>query len=74
MYLVKASYQVGMKMAKICLLKKFQIKTNPDNAIYNILKHKVVLIKCAAISNIIIFSATLRPVLPYLCIISNAFA
>ena len=34
-----------MKMAKICLLKKIQIKTNPDNATYNILKYKVVLIE-----------------------------
>ena len=40
MYLVQASYQVGMKMAKICLLKKVP---NPDNATYNILKYKVVL-------------------------------
>ena len=60
MYLVKASQQVGLKMAKICLLKKIQIKTNPDNATYNILKYKVVL-KCDEISNIIILSATLRP-------------
>ena len=45
MYLVKASQQVGMKMTKICLLKKIQIKTNPDNATYNILKYKVVLIE-----------------------------
>ena len=40
MYLVKASYKVGTKMAKICLLKKV---VNPDNATYNILKYKVVL-------------------------------
>ena len=31
-------------MAKICLLKKLQIKTNPDNPTYKILKYKVVLI------------------------------
>ena len=47
-------------MAKICLLKKIQIKTNPNNTTYNILKYKVVL-NCDAISNIIILSATLRP-------------
>ena len=34
-----------MKMAKICLLKKLQIKTNPNNATYKILKYKVVLIE-----------------------------
>ena len=33
-----------MKMAKN-LSKKFQIKTSPDNATYNILKYKVVLIE-----------------------------
>ena len=42
MYLVKASLQVGMKMATIYLFKK--IKTNPDNATHNILKYKIVLI------------------------------
>ena len=42
MYLAKASYQAGMKMAKTCLLKKVP---NPDNATYNILKYKVVLTK-----------------------------
>ena len=29
-----------MKMAKKCLLKKLQIKTNPDNATDNIWKYK----------------------------------
>ena len=40
MYLVKASQQVGMtdKDGKNVSSKKFQIKTNPDNATYNILK------------------------------------
>ena len=42
MYFVKVSLQVGMKMATTCLLKK--IKTNSDNATYNILKYKIVLI------------------------------
>ena len=31
-FLVKASQEVGTKMAEICLLKKLQIKTNLDNA------------------------------------------
>ena len=44
MYLVKAGRKVGMKMAKIGLLKKIQIKTNLDNTTYNIFKYKVVLI------------------------------
>ena len=45
MYLVKASWQVGMKLVKLCLLKKLQIKTNPDNGTHNILTYKVVLIE-----------------------------
>ena len=69
MYLVKTSQQVGMKMAKICLLKKIQIKTNPDNATYNILKYEVVL-TCDVISNLIILSATLKPAL---CFSSSIF-
>ena len=56
-------------MAEICLLKKTQIKTNPDNATYNFLKYKVVL-KRDAISNIIILSATLKPAL---CFSSSIF-
>ena len=62
-------------MAKICLLKKIQIKTNPDNATYNTLKYKVVL-KSDAVSNIIILSATqlCASVLPYLGIILSAFS
>ena len=38
-------YQEGMKFVKLCLLKKLQIKTNPDNAIHNILTYKAVLIE-----------------------------
>ena len=37
---MSTGYAVGIKMAK-----KFHIKTNPDNVIYNILKYKVVLIE-----------------------------
>ena len=63
-----------MKMANICLLKKLQIKTNPDNAAENILKFKASINWSA--SDIIILSATLRPtfasVLPYLGMISSA--
>ena len=44
MYLVKASQQVGMKMAKMSPQKKLQFKINPNNATDNILKYKVVLI------------------------------
>ena len=34
-----------MKLVKLCLLKKIQIKTNPDNATDNIFTGKVVLIE-----------------------------
>ena len=46
-----------MKMAKIYFLKKnYILKTNPDNATDNILK-------CDAVSNIIILFAALKPTL-----------
>ena len=46
-YRIKASQQVGMtdEDGKNVSSKKFQIKTNRDNATYNILKYKVVLIE-----------------------------
>ena len=41
MYFVNTSQQVGMNIAKMCLLKKkIQIKTNSDNTKDNILKFK----------------------------------
>ena len=41
--IVKASYHVGMKMAKISLQKRLQIKTNLDNAT-DFLKYKASII------------------------------
>ena len=46
-FLIKPSYQVGMQIAKICLLKKLKIKANPDNATDNILKYKASMISSA---------------------------
>ena len=40
MYFVNTSQQLGMNIAKMCLLKKIQIKTNSDNTKDNILKYR----------------------------------
>ena len=37
-FLVNASCQISMAMAKICLLKKLQIKSNSDNSTGKLLK------------------------------------
>ena len=63
-------------MASKCLLKKIQIKTNPDNTRDNFFKYNGSINWSA--SNIIILSATLRPtfasVFPYLGRFSSALS
>ena len=65
-----------MKMTKICLLKKTQIKIYPDNATYNILKYKVALIEMWYSFRYYYSFRYLKAsfVLPYLGIILSAFS